>query len=475
MSLTYDEGNHWLYGLQILSLNSNRLFFPSGKIDDSKMPMTALNAIPAKIGQLLPPGKLQDSLEHVNKGRWATIGFSMLIALLVYHWSNKLYGIVPAIFSLFLYVFEPNISAHSQLVTTDVYIAGMIAISTFALWRYSQSPCWKRALFLALAMGVSQLAKYTAISLYPLFAVILLVRDVPDLRDFIKARDLHALWSYFRRQALLAGLIVLVSLLVINMGYFFNRTFTRFGDYKFKFDTFRVLQSKYQLLDKVPVPLPYPYLQGLDLITYNERTGESRGPNYLFGQLSKQGFPGYYFVAWLYKVPISVQVAFLGSILLFLARRKERRFLQNEWFLIGPILFYTVYLNFFNNAQIGIRYLLVVFPLILVFCGNLMLGWQVFRTIHWAAIGLLAVYLLISVFSYFPHYISYFNELVPDRRMAYQILADSNLDWDQSRWYLGKYLEAHPKAKYDPEMPVTGTVVVGVNDLVGIKAYPGTY
>ena len=46
-SLTYDEPNHHRYGLQILNLNSDRF-------DDSKMPVSALNALPYWIGQKLP-------------------------------------------------------------------------------------------------------------------------------------------------------------------------------------------------------------------------------------------------------------------------------------------------------------------------------------------------------------------------------------------------------------------------------------
>jgi hypothetical protein len=52
--------------------------------------------------------------------------------------------------------------------------------------------------------------------------------------------------------------------------------------------------------------------------------------------------------------------------------------------------------------------------------------------------------------------------------MAYRVLADSNLDWGQAGWYLERYLQAHPEAKLNPTGPVTGTVVVEVNDLVGI-------
>jgi ATP synthase F1 gamma subunit len=63
---------------------------------------------------------------------------------------------------------------------------------------------------------------------------------------------------------------------------------------------------------------------------------------------------------------------------------------------------------------------------------------------------LLLLYLLASVLSYFPHYLSYFNELVLDRKNAYRILADSNIDWGQNRWYLREFQAQHPDYIFEP-------------------------
>ncbi len=48
--LTYDEGNHYRYGQNILNLDSTRF-------DDSKMPFSALNALPSKIWTWIEPLK----------------------------------------------------------------------------------------------------------------------------------------------------------------------------------------------------------------------------------------------------------------------------------------------------------------------------------------------------------------------------------------------------------------------------------
>lgn len=76
---------------------------------------------------------------------------------------------------------------------------------------------------------------------------------------------------------------------------------------------------------------------------------------------------------------------------------------------------------------------------------------------------------MVSVFSYFPYYVPYFNEFVWNRTNAYKYLADSNLDWGQGRKELEKYLMDNPDVSYPTRFVRAGTFVVGANDLVGIK------
>ena len=109
--------------------------------------------------------------------RFVTILFSALLALLVFHWSRSLYGFAGGLATLVLYVFDPNIIAHSQLVTTDIYVTGMITFSCYWLWKYANSGRFRDGLICALVLGFSQLAKYTALVLVPLFLIMLVAHD----------------------------------------------------------------------------------------------------------------------------------------------------------------------------------------------------------------------------------------------------------------------------------------------------------
>src|SRR5215207_9718807 len=96
---TTDEPRHYKYGMNILNGNSTRF-------DDSKMPVSAWNALPAKIAEIIPfpDGLLKSYSSRLITARLMTTLFSLLVAFMVFYWSRELYGFVPGLISLGLYV-----------------------------------------------------------------------------------------------------------------------------------------------------------------------------------------------------------------------------------------------------------------------------------------------------------------------------------------------------------------------------------
>ena len=78
------------------------------------------------------------------------------------------------------------------------------------------------------------------------------------------------------------------------------------------------------------VPLPYPFLQGLDMMKYSDDMGITYGNIYLLGQLRSvhdpqfHNFKSYYAVALFFKEPIALQILFfLGLIWICQNRGRE--------------------------------------------------------------------------------------------------------------------------------------------------------
>jgi hypothetical protein len=94
------------------------------------------------------------------------------------------------------------------------------------------------------------------------------------------------------------------------------------------------------------------------------------------------------------------------------------------------------------------------------------------------ALFVLSLYLISSVISYYPYYISYFNEIVWDRKMAYKYLR-FNLDWGQDAFILKRYRAEHPGVHKASETPVllteTTRYYLDVNQLVGVTRDPETF
>ncbi len=358
-------------------------------------------------------------------------------------------------------------------MTTDVYAAGSITMALFAFWRLLTVGGWWWTIVTGLALGLALLAKYTALALVPIFVLIALAARGGNLWRHLRAGEMREAWRTLAPACACAIVIGGLALGAVNAGFLFNRTGTTLDGYMLRSRPFQSIQRRAGRLSQIPLPLPYPYVEGLDWVIQRERTGEGYGNIYLLGETRKgQGFAGYYFVATLFKLPLGTLALLAAAAAAYVARIRRREVSRLDLVILVPVAFFTIYFNFFYRAQIGIRYFLVVFPLLYILAGDLVRSGHARsrRTNLGLAAALTAT--IVSVASYYPHFLPYFNELIGKRTNAYRILADSNLDWRQHVWYFDQYRAAHPTAIVEPERPTAGTILVGVNMLTGVAGEP---
>jgi len=495
-SYTYDEPRHLRYGQRLLEGNSDRF-------TDGTMPVSALNAVPSALSGVIRNPETTELLARPIAARLPTIAFSVLAGICVFRWAREMYGFRAGLFSLTLFCLSPNLIAHSRLITTDFYAAGMALIALYYFWRLVNRGGWSNALLSAFSLGLCQLTKYVCLFLYPAFLLILILRYAAHRQaergrasgSPPKTRPAGAGGGALRgsaggvmgarRIAAYAVVFIAVSVLVINAGFLFNRSMTPLMGYQWRSSGFEQMAERLRVLGRIPIPLPYPFLEGLDWGNKRMSTGERLCNMYLMGEIREVGgFKGYYCAAFLFKVPLAVQAFIVLAAASCISNRRRYRFFENELFIVVPVILYMVYFNFFFSMQLGLRHVLIILPMLHVFCGSLLANAQSRGPRFKAALGALLVYLAVSVLSYFPHYISYFNEIVWDRKQAYKYLADSNIDWGQNAYYLNEYAARHPEAyivpepspwrpreseRREPEFPGSGLIVIGVNRLVGLK------
>jgi hypothetical protein len=468
MTLTADEEGHYGYGWKLLHFDASR------GDDNSKMAFSMLNALPRRIVERLAPGILGGRLETVEFGRYVTVVCALLLAWLIYRWARALYGPAGGLLALALYVFEPNILAHAGLVTTDLYATWVTALVIWSFWRLlnHQGPgVWRVANVGAIAFAVAQLAKYTSAHLVPILILIAVGHAAPELWRLARTGQWRDLAGRFVTAGKYAALYAAWFLVIVNAAYWGQGTFTAFRDYGLRSAQFQAARSALGPLAGLPVPVPVPYLEGLDRVMETERSGTNNV--YLLGEVGKgwipgRRFPEYYAVAWLYKEPIATQILLLVALVAYVLRFRRFDFRRNEWPIAAAVLFFAWYFTFVFKTQKGVRFTLVVLPLLFVFTGSLLRDATTMRRRPLVLVGALLTYLAASTLSYYPHFIPYFNELLRDRKQAYRILVDSNLDWGQSERYLARYLRAHPDASFEPDRPRAGTLLVSANKLSGL-------
>lgn len=475
---TVDEPAHLAFGEKVID----------GTLDHGdmqRMPITALNVLPKKVLQAFHVSLSRENGRCLS--RLPTVIASVVLGWFVFFWSRKRYGTRGGLISLFLYVFCPTALAHGGLATTDMYCALFSFLAVFAFVLYMKTRSWQRLLVAAALMGTAQLTKHTALWLFPVLLTVSILREYAT-----RSRRRVGARPWWRRRIprdTVHGLsYLLVTLAIINSGYRFRGTFETLATHK------KWLQANqgYQVpapgsgglgaklneaLSRVPLPLPRSYVEPILLGQYYNRTGEGHGPIYLLGKRSQFGWPYYFLVALALKIPLpTLGLIILASFACIRARRL--RLASDEFVLLCSASALFVSFSLLCTAQIGIRYLLPMLPFLYVFAGQLGVWSSGFRSGLGKVCRLtLFLWLPVSVLSYFPHFIPYFNEICWNRLRLYEYLADSNLDWEQSGDYVDRYVRSHKgqSITINPVSRTTGTVIVAANSLVGIAVDPATY
>jgi len=318
------------------------------------------------------------------------------------------------------------------------------------------------AALLGASLGFALVAKYTTIYLVLIVPVVLLLQRhrLPQRRAFLG----HVC------------LVAAVGCLVVHAAFLFQGSFVPLERYEFRSELFGSIQRLSGPAAALPVPLPAPWIEGLDWVRYNDRYGAWGEDVVVLGRHS--GFAGFwytYIVVLLSKFPIGflVMMVLAGGVV---ARREPRSWLHgDEAPLVLPALMLFGALSLLTQAQLGVRHLLLVVPLLCVLTGAAAEDWAEVPVWRRRAIGLLGTWILVSTLSYHPHYICYFNEFVWDRTKAYRVLLDSNLNWNQNDGYVRQYLDDHPDARTQAPRPADGHYLIDTNLVGGLNGGLDTY
>jgi len=358
--------------------------------------------------------------------RLPMIALAIVLVFGVYMLGRRLVGEAGGVGAAFLCAFDPNIIAHSFLVTTDLGVTTFLVLFMVALWDCVNRPDPVRMVVCGLALGAALGAKYSAVILPPIAALLMLaaVRWPPEAgRAVRRSRDAgkqaqRAPTAGHRalRYGLAFVAMCVVAVFVLQVIYLFPRD-------------------------------PLQYVSGWRAIYGGPIQGFQ---GYMAGRLAPR-FYSYYIVAFLLKEPLA-SIVLAAAGLWIVARSRSMTPLPRAFLLVPPVLIvggYTV-----MSYNIGIRYLLPALPFAHVL-GGLALAElaQSVRAPARVAAGLLCAWVLLAAAGIYPDHLSYFNEaacvldqpaklgLDGGSRCGPTWLDDSNVDWGQGLKQLKSWLD----------------------------------
>jgi hypothetical protein len=364
-------------------------------------------------------------------GRVPAVLLSLGLSVLVMIWAGRLWGGSAALLALFLYVFDPTLTAHAQLVTTDVGLAFFATLFLFAYRRYLEERTIRRLLLAGAALGLALGTKFSAVILIPIAALLAVLAEslenagahgtVPASANAKPPRKGKALEKSRRREEgrmgrVLASLGALALMVVLG---------------------FAVVWALYFF----PTD-PLFYLKGMMAVN------RDHDPNYfpyLMGELKPGGWRSYLFIAWLVKTPLPSLLLLGASVVLFL-RGRRAGWLEEAFLMIPALAFFVGYSLTADN--LGVRYLIPCFPFFFIFASRIVPSAAAAG--RWARTALAAalIWILAEFAVIWPDHLSYFNEItgIPPRGVEW--LDDSNLDWGQGLLQLREYLKENPPGEF---------------------------
>jgi hypothetical protein len=416
---------------------------------------------PARHGDKFIELHAQDFQSCFFQGRCMVILFSVASLVILIIRAREWFGENAMVLATILWCTNPNIIAHTSLVTTDMGTVFCFLLVFHLVIRMAEQKNWQSALWLGIVLGASQLMKFTSILLLPLsvltWCIFLAYQKSKATTTTVAPVPLQANSSQelpmsieatgemcdIRNRGCLCWrkqwAIVIVSILFIwNAGYLFQGTGTSLREIGLQSNLMQKIAAL-PVIGQLPIPLPIDYLRGFDL---QQRIMQSSHPVFLYEWYDRP-VSYFYLTCLLLKNPALLSVLVLASLLWFMRFKKTFNPTQNAVLFTASIWFMTLLVvASLSKMQLGIRYILPIYPF-MILCILPIIRWYESMQLNkqqLLTIGL-SVWAVLGVIDH-PHHLSFMNKIVGGTWSAYNILGDSNYDWGQDLYPVKAYCDA---------------------------------
>ncbi len=330
--------------------------------------------------------------------RFPSMVFSAALAVLIFIVGKKMMGDGAGIIAVLLYVFNTDVLAHAEVATFDLALSFFFLLALFLFHEAITGSSKKIAVYAGFVLGFAFLSKFVAIHLFlllPTMSLFFLHKRMIAGEDWRKS--VVSLVS-------LTAITIIVASLLIGMVYL----------------------GQWNTL--------------VDGLLFQANHAQQGNDAFLMGNYSTKGWWYYFPAVFLIKSPIPLLLLTVAAVLFYKKIPIEVK--KNNWYLFLPIAYWWLFMMFINHVNIGIRYLLPVYSLMFLIVAQVFTIPVRKHKLAKKVVSCLLVlwYISISFFA-FPHYFSYFNEIIGGPKFGYYYVIDSNIDWGQDLLRLKHYVE----------------------------------
>ena len=450
-SATFDEPGHLASGYAALTKGDYRLDISHPPLArmlmaapllgaDIKLDTTAVDLTPPDRVAFNGPFELghrflysdNDAERLLYRARLVNVLFGVLLGILVVTWAAEWLGLRAAAVALALYVLEPNISAHTTLVTNDVAVSCLCFGAVYFLWRASRRLKGPNVVGVALCFVLAVLSKFSGLFLVPVL-IVLGCFHVGRGRSFS-----------LRGIAAAAVLTALALWLAVWAVYGFRYAPSHDPAWLFRVhddvDVRQEVATSSMVASWIDAHrlLPNAFTEGF---LHAESLAQQR-PAFLAGSYSTTGWWYYFPVAFALKTPVAL-LALLVAGIVACVRRVHPLVIGSRAFLAVPALaLFAIAMT--SSLNIGVRHVLPVYPFVIMIA---VAGAEsVRRGLRARGALVVSVVLVVATAEYalaYPNTLAFFNAFAGGGRNGFRYLADSNVDWGQDLKPLKKWMDAN--------------------------------
>jgi 4-amino-4-deoxy-L-arabinose transferase-like glycosyltransferase len=375
-----------------------------------------------------------DRQHLVFKMRMSAELLALGLCLFVFLAAREWFGDAAGLIALTLIVFDPNILAHSALVTTDIGVSCFFVAAIWTFYRFVTRPTLVRLLLAGVATGLLLATKHSGILIGPMFVALIAWEVFTAPATERKRTALRLTGSFFA--------IVVISVVVLWSFYGFRYTARPAGmPFGISVAGYAEPLPHFESAGVVAVGrlhlLPESYLIGL----IDVKLAAANYPTFLLGKVYPHGQWYYFPFVILIKTTLGLLLLLvLGTFATVTGKLIRRRELM--YALVPPVIYLAVAMM--SGMNIGARHLLPMYAFAIIFAAAATVTLARMDR-RWAVLcsALIAVHIVSSLLV-FPNEMAYANEASGGPDNLHTLLSDANVDWGQQLFQVKQWQDRHP-------------------------------